>query len=82
MTFALFAERVVVFVRCSYQNSRSRLVKNFEEALLGFTTYVTSLEECGSKNSKMRLPSNKLKGPEITGSSRGDLGAIVPSCCR
>lgn len=34
MTFALFAEGVVVFVRCSYQNSGSRSVKGFEGVLL------------------------------------------------
>ena len=81
MTFALFAERVVVFVRCSYQNSGSRSVKSFEGGVVGFVgfaTHVASLAGCGSKNSKMKLPSYKLKGPEITGSSRGDLGAMLP----
>lgn len=34
MVFALFAERVVVFVRCSYQNSGSRSVKGFEWVFL------------------------------------------------
>jgi hypothetical protein len=50
-----------------------------EGGFIVFETHDASLEACGCKNSKIKLPSKRLKGPEITGSWRGDSGAMAPS---
>jgi hypothetical protein len=50
----------------------------FEEGTSVSRIYVASLERCGSKNSKMKLPSQRVKGPEITRSLKvPKLSAII-----
>lgn len=78
-----FAEWVVMLVSCSYQDSKIEVSNEFEEGTSVCETHVAFLERCGCKNSKMKLPSQRVKGPEITGSSKVvELPAIIRSFLR
>lgn len=68
-----------MFVGCSDQDPKIDISNEFEAGFLSETDDA-SLEGCGCKNSKTKLPSKRWKGPEITGSSRVlDFAGIAPS---
>ena len=75
-----FAEWVFMLVSCSYQDSKIEVINKFEEGTSVSETHVAFLERCGCKNSKMKLPSQRVKGPEMTGSLKvPKLPAIIRS---
>ena len=79
MRRAQFAEWVVMLVSCSHQDPKIEVSNEFEKGFLS-EAHDASLEGCGCKNSKMKLPSQRWKGPEMTGSSRAlDFAGIIPS---
>lgn len=69
-----------MFVCCSHENTKTDIRIGIMQLHHASMTDVASLDGCGCRNSNMKLPSKREKGPEMTGSSKFvDFAGIVRS---